>query len=95
MEKQSGLADRVLCGGAACGCNAKEGRPVTRALSNLNNQNQDGVPGEIRALRAIVLNLFYELANGEEITVERMKEIIARADAKKSQGGNGDGGAER
>jgi hypothetical protein len=50
-----------------------------------NNQNQDAVLGEVLALRAIVLNLFYELAAGERITVERMKEIIGRADAKKGQ----------
>lgn len=48
-----------------------------------NNQNQDAVLGEVRALRAIVLNLFFDLAKGEEITVESVKEIIAKADAKK------------
>ncbi|MBY0507036.1 MAG: hypothetical protein K2X03_24175 [Bryobacteraceae bacterium] len=51
---------------------------------NPNNQNQDAVLGEVRALRAIVLNLFFDLANGEEITVESVKEIIAKADAKKA-----------
>ena len=68
---------------------------------NPNNSN-DAVLGEVRALRAIVLNLFYDLAKGEEITVERMKEIIGRADAKKEQlkgkptaGGNGNGAVER
>ena len=67
-----------------------------------NNQNQDTVLGEVLALRAIVLDLFYELAAGEQITVERMKEIIGRADAKKEQlkgkptaGGNGNGAVER
>ena len=50
---------------------------------NPNNSNDATVLGEVRALRAIVLNLFFDLAKGEEITVERMKEIIARADAKK------------
>lgn len=66
-----------------------------------NNPNQDAVLAEVLALRAIVLNLFYELAAGEQITVERMKEIIGRADAKKEQlkgkptaGGNGDGGTD-
>lgn len=49
---------------------------------NPNNSN-DAVLGEVRALRAIVLNLFFDLANGEEITVESVKEIIAKADAKK------------
>ncbi len=49
-----------------------------------NNQNQDAaVLAEVRALRAIVLNLFFDLATGEEITVESVKEIIAKADAKK------------
>lgn len=53
--------------------------------TNPNNQNQDAaVLGEVRALRAIVLNLFFDLANGEEITVESVKEIIAKADAKKA-----------
>ena len=64
---------------------------------NPNNSNDAAVLGEVRALRAIVLNLFYDLANGEQITVGRMQEIIARADAKKGQqlkgkpnaGGNG------
>jgi hypothetical protein len=50
-----------------------------------NNHNQDAVLGEVRALRAIVLNLFFDLANGEEITVESVKEIIAKADAKKGR----------
>jgi hypothetical protein len=50
---------------------------------NPNNSN-DAVLGEVRALRAIVLNLFFDLANGEEITVESVKEIIAKADAKKA-----------
>jgi hypothetical protein len=50
---------------------------------NPNNSN-DAVLAEVRALRAIVLNLFFDLANGEEITVESVKEIIAKADAKKA-----------
>ena len=50
---------------------------------NPNNPN-DAVLAEVRALRAIVLNLFFDLANGEEITVESVKEIIAKADAKKA-----------
>jgi len=48
------------------------------------NHSNDAVLGEVRALRAIVLNLFYDLANGDQITVERMQEIIARADTKKA-----------
>ena len=75
---------------------------TTPTPSNPSNQNPDAVLGEVLALRAIVLNLFYELAAGEQITVERMKEIIGRADAKKEQlkgkptaGGNGNGAVER
>jgi hypothetical protein len=45
---------------------------------NPNNSNDAAVLGEVRALRAIVLNLFFDLAKGEEITVERVQEIIAR-----------------
>jgi hypothetical protein len=54
--------------------------------ANPTNPNQDAVLAEVRALRAIVLNLFFDLANGEEITVESVKEIIAKADAKKAGG---------
>jgi hypothetical protein len=53
------------------------------STTNPNNSNDAAVLAEVRALRAIVLNLFFDQANGEEITVERMKEIIARADAKR------------
>jgi hypothetical protein len=38
---------------------------------------------ELLALRTILLNLFYALSRGEEITGEQMQEIIARADAEK------------
>ncbi|MEZ5352973.1 MAG: hypothetical protein R2762_10090 [Bryobacteraceae bacterium] len=60
----------------------------TPATTNPNdNQNRDAaVLGEVRALRAIVLNLFFDLAKGEEITVEGVKEIIAKADARKVGG---------
>jgi hypothetical protein len=35
------------------------------------------------------LNLFFDLANGEEITVESVKEIIARADRAKADAKKG------
>ncbi|HEY6272298.1 MAG TPA: hypothetical protein VIX19_09925 [Terriglobales bacterium] len=38
---------------------------------------------ELLALRTILLNLFYALSRGEEITREEMQEIIARADSEK------------
>jgi len=40
---------------------------------------------EILALRTILLNLFYDLANGEPMTTERMKELIAKADGEKRE----------
>ena len=40
---------------------------------------------EILALRTILLNLFYDLANGEPMTTERMRELIAKADGEKRQ----------
>lgn len=49
-----------------------------------NHSNDAAVLAEVQALRAIVLNLFFDLANGEEITVESVKEIIAKADSKKA-----------
>lgn len=50
---------------------------------NQKRHSNDAVLGEVRALRVIVLNLFFDLAKGEEITVESVREIIAKADAKK------------
>jgi hypothetical protein len=41
------------------------------------------VLAEVLALRTILLNLFYALGRGEEITGKEMQEIIARADAEK------------
>ena len=40
---------------------------------------------EILALRTILLNLFYDLANGEPMTAERMQELIAKADGEKGR----------
>jgi hypothetical protein len=38
---------------------------------------------EVLALRAVLLNLFFKLANAERITAEEMQQIIERADADK------------
>ncbi|MFO0508785.1 MAG: hypothetical protein ACK5YZ_02140, partial [bacterium] len=56
--------------------------PVHSSTNPNPNSSNDAVLGEVRALRAIVLNLFFDLAKGEEITVESVKEIIAKADAQ-------------
>ena len=37
----------------------------------------------VLALRTILLNLFYDLANGETVTATRMQELIAKADGEK------------
>lgn len=40
---------------------------------------------EVLALRTILLNAFYKLAQGEKLTAEEMQAIIERADANKVQ----------
>ena len=45
---------------------------------------------ELRALRAIVVNLFYASLRGEVITEERMEEIIQWADEHKQNGNVGE-----
>ena len=43
------------------------------------------VMGEVIALRTILLNVLYKMANGEPVTVEAMQQLISRADADKGQ----------
>ena len=38
---------------------------------------------EMLALRTIVVNLGFDLASGEAVTPERMRELIAKADGEK------------
>ena len=40
---------------------------------------------EVLALRTILLNLFYDLANGETVSPDRMQELIAKADSEKRE----------
>ncbi len=40
---------------------------------------------EVLALRTILLNLFYDLANGETVSPDRMQELIAKADGEKRE----------
>jgi hypothetical protein len=44
---------------------------------------EHAVLGEVLALRAVLLNLFFKLARAERITAEVMQQIIERADADK------------
>jgi hypothetical protein len=41
------------------------------------------VLSEVLALRTILINIIYDLGNGHEIAPERMRELIAKADADK------------
>ena len=41
--------------------------------------------GEVIALRTILINALYKMANGERVTVEGMQQLINRADAEKGQ----------
>ena len=43
------------------------------------------VLAEVLALRTILLNAFYRLAEGEKLTAEELREFIERADANKAQ----------
>jgi hypothetical protein len=67
-----------------------EGRPLSEwcrevLLERLNHRNGEEpiLLGELLALRTILLNLFYALSRGQEITSEEMQEMIARADTEK------------
>jgi hypothetical protein len=41
------------------------------------------VMAEVLALRTVLLNLFYDLANGGRVDAERMEQVIAKADGQK------------
>lgn len=56
---------------------------LERANGHNTNGQEPTVLAELLALRTILLNLFYALSRGEEITGGEMQEIIARADSDK------------
>jgi hypothetical protein len=60
-------------------------REVLLASVNVQSPEPSGVNvlAELRALRAIVVNLFYASLRGEAITEDRMEEIIQWADGRK------------
>jgi hypothetical protein len=43
------------------------------------------VMAEVLALREILLNILYRVANGDKLTAEEMRKLIERADAVKGQ----------
>ena len=44
---------------------------------------EQALMAEVIALRTIVLNALFDLASGESIETERMRQLIAKADAEK------------
>jgi len=55
--------------------------PATRTAT----PTEETLLAEVLALRTILLNLFYDLAQGQPMTTERMQELIAKADAEKRE----------
>jgi hypothetical protein len=53
------------------------GKPAEATLA------EQTVLSEVLALRTILINIIYDQANGHEIAPERMRELIAKADAGK------------
>ena len=67
-------------------------REVLLTSVNGDRSEPTGSPSvlaEVRALRAIVLNLFYAALRGESITEERMDQIIQWADQRNQSGDGG------
>ena len=59
-------------------------RAVLRAADDGASQGGDGVLlAELLALRAVLLNVIFRLANGGGITQEKMRQLIERADRDK------------
>ena len=59
---------------------------LLRELSgNQARPADETVLAEVLALRTILLNAFYRLAQGEKLTAEEMQSFIERADATKLQ----------
>jgi hypothetical protein len=55
-------------------------------LRELDGRRAEGIVlAEVLALRTILLNAFYKLAQGEKLTAEELQSFIERADATKVQ----------
>ncbi len=54
--------------------------------TGLRSRGEDEVLlGEVLALRTILINLLFSLTNGQPVTPEAMRELIARADGDKAR----------
>lgn len=61
-------------------------RVVLRAAGNEDGQaGDDVILAELLALRAVLLNVMFRLANGGGITQEEMRQLIERADRDKQK----------
>jgi hypothetical protein len=56
---------------------------LERAAGHRPSVAEETLLGEVLALRTILLNAFYKLAQGEKLGAEEMQALIARADAEK------------
>jgi len=56
---------------------------VARGEKPAASPTEQTLLSEVLALRAILINTVYDLASGDGMTPERMKELIAKADAGK------------
>ena len=59
------------------------GKPATEKPAVEATLGEQTVLSEVLAVRTILINLIYDLAAGHEIAPERMRELIAKADAGK------------
>ena len=59
---------------------------VRKKLLNAGRSDGDAnvLLGELLALRSIVINLLFSIANGERVTREQMQTLIERADSNKA-----------
>lgn len=57
---------------------------LERAEGRKPSAIEEALLAELLALRTILLNAFYKLAQGEKLTAEEMQAIIERADAGKA-----------
>lgn len=53
--------------------------------TNETTPREETVIAEVLALRTILLNVLFRIANGERLTEEEMRKLIERADAGKGQ----------
>ena len=59
--------------------------PVIPMAAPIGKPADETLLAEVLALRTILLNLFYDLANGETVSTTRMQELIAKADGEKRE----------